>query len=307
MNSTITIRLEDIIEASQAILSAVDSSIATTLTDTLEVKAENKKLYLAVTNGEYYVKINIDLSEDINFHAAVNATTFLKLISAMTAETITLSVDGNFLNVKGNGNYKLPLIYENSAMLNVPEITIDNVTNTFDISSDILTSILNVNSKELTRGVSTNPVQRCYYIDNNGCITFTSGATVNKFGLPCDIKILLTSKIVNLFKLFKNTDCKFTIGYDDIGNNVTQTKISLETAMTRMVAVLSSDNALINTVPAEAIRDRAYKIYPHSVVFNKQDILSLIARLQLFKTESSSFYKCVAKFTLMMHFVQLMI
>src|SRR5574344_413772 len=126
------------------ILTAVDSSEVSTLTETLQLKTEGTYLYFSVTNREYFVKVRLDLGETVDFNATVKATLFLKLIPQITTDTIELTVTENSLNIVGNGKYKLPLIFDSNTqeLLELPEIEINNVTNDFYINSSILTSIL---------------------------------------------------------------------------------------------------------------------------------------------------------------------
>ena len=163
------------------VLTAVESNSLSTITETLELLAKNGYLNINITNKEYYVRIKLPMEEQAEFHATVNAVLFLKLIFQTTKETVELNIKDNTLEVIGNGNYTLPLIYENDKLLELPEININNVTNQFTMSTGILKSILVYNSKELTMGVATRPVQKLYYIDSKGCLTFTTGACVNSF------------------------------------------------------------------------------------------------------------------------------
>ena len=276
------LRIEDLKDVCSKILSAVDSSELSVLTETLELKAENKILYMSVTNREYYVRVKLDLGEDVNFHATVNANLFLKLISQTTTDTVEITIDNNILIVKGNGIYKLPLIYDNDKLLELPEIKINNVTSEFDINGDVLVSILTYNSKEITKGNIIRPVQKLYYIDEKGAITFTTGACVNNFKLEKPIKILLNQKVVKLFKLFKNDNVHFKLGKDEISDEIIQTKVKFSNDSVEITAILASDDNLIASVPVDAIRNRANNVYPYSITINKDELIQAINRLLLF-------------------------
>lgn len=169
-------------------------------------------------------------------------------------------------------------------MLSLPVITIKNVTNTFNIPTSILSGIAKYNGKELAKSNFnfTRPVQRLYYMDENGCITFTSGACVNNFNLPCNVRVLFNQRLVKLFKLFNTAEVTFNIGYDEISNNVLQTKVSFITPSVEVTAILSCDDTLLNSVPAQAIRARANDIYPESIFINKNDLVQALNRLMLF-------------------------
>lgn len=282
-------RTEDLKQISTILLSAVDISDISKITDNLELKVENEVLNLSVTNGEYYVNTKLPIYEDINFHATVNASIFLKLLTKITTEVIEFRVENNSLIIIGNGEYKIPLIYNGDKLLTLPEINIDNITTTFNIKSDILKSILYYNSKELhKKNIVSNPVQKLYYIDENGAITFTSGACVNVFKLDKPVKMLLSPKIVNLFKLFDSDEIVFKMG-KDIGpdGSSIQTKISFSSEFLIISAIISANDTLVNTVPVKSIRDRAFNVYPCSVVLNRLEILQAIDRLLLFYNDAS--------------------
>ena len=277
------IRTEQLKDVCQKIVAAVDSSNGIAkLTETLELKVADNMLMLNVTNKEYYVRVKLPVDFIGEFHATVNADLFLKLIAQTTTETIDLKTNDTNLMVKGNGTYKIPLVYEDDGLIEVPEIEINNVTNQFAISADVLLIILQFNSKELLKGTISKPVQKLYYVDELDAITFTSGACVNSFTLTQPIKMLLNNKVVKLFKLFKTGDVNFTLGYDAISEDIVQTKVRFENDDVSLTAILSCDDTLLRSVPTAAIRSRANTEYPYSVTVNKDSLLQTINRLTLF-------------------------
>ena len=282
---------KDFISACQSILFAIDSKNVSLLTETLELSANGTVLNLNVTNKEYYVTVHFDLNEETNFKAAVDAKLFLSLISKITSDTIEITVEENFIKIKGNGDYKLPMIYNNGELMSLPTIDIQNVTNDMNIDSQILQSILVYNSKELQRGIAAKPVQKYYYVDEHGAITFTSGACVNNFTLEKPIKILLSDKVVKLFKLFKDdVAVKFEIGQDQVTEDMIQTKVRFSTDKVVLTAKLS-DSSLVSSVPVSAIRGMATKDYTYSAVVNKTALLQALGRLMLFNNGSKNYGK----------------
>lgn len=266
----------------KTILSAIDNKDSTLFTETLELKTEGDVLSLNVTNREYYVTATFKLPQAEEFHASVNASLFLNLISKLTTETIRIIKEANSIKIESNGTYKLPIIYNNERMLELPKIEIGNVTNSMTINSTILNSILSYNSKELLRGIAVKPVQKYYYIDELGAITFTSGACVNNFNLEKPIKLLLDPKVVGLFKLFKeDTAVSFTMGQDALTEDLVQTKVEFRADNIVLTAKLK-DVGLVSSVPVSAIRGMASKTYTHSVVLNKDRVLQALQRLLLF-------------------------
>jgi len=277
-------------QASRLILQAIDTQEVSLFNETLELKASGNKLFLNITNRQYYVTVTFNLQNEENFHASVNASLFLKLIDKITTDTIEILIEGNSVKVVGNGTYKLPIIYNNDSMLELPIITLDNKTAEFEISTDILQSIVSNNSKELLRGIPNREAQKYYYIDEKGCITFVSGACVNYFELPQPIKMQLSSKVVKLFKLFKDTAyVKFSMFQDPISDNMIQTKVKFTNDKVVLIAKLPN-SSLINDVPVDSIRNMCMKEFPYSLVLDKNQLSAVIDRLRLFTTEKNYGY-----------------
>jgi len=288
MNNSLIIRIEEIQQACGKILAAVDSNSLSVLTETLQIKTENKKMYISVTNREYLAKVKIDIPEDVEFLATVNANLFLKLVSQITTDTIELSVVDSTLILKGNGVYKLPLIFDGEKLLELPEIEIDNLTVEFDVDSSALLSLIQYNSKELTKGQPSHPMQKMYYVDEKGAITFIFGACVNSFTLEKPVKMLLNDRLVKLFKLFKGEKVHFTMGMDALTDDIIQTKVRFETPEVTITSILSCDDTMLKTFPVDSIRGRANATYPHSVKVNKDQFLQTINRLLLFSSANSA-------------------
>lgn len=288
MNNSLIISIEEIQQACGKILAAVDSNSLSVLTETLQIKTENKKMYISVTNREYLAKVKIDIPEDVEFLATVNANLFLKLVSQITTDTIELSVVDSTLILKGNGVYKLPLIFDGEKLLELPEIDIDNPTVEFDVDSNALLSLIQYNSKELTKGQPSHPMQKMYYVDEKGAITFIFGACVNSFTLEKPVKMLLNDRLVKLFKLFKGEKVHFTMGMDALTDDIIQTKVRFETPEVTITSILSCDDTMLKTFPVDSIRGRANATYPHSIKVNKDQFLQTINRLLLFSSANSA-------------------
>ena len=276
------IRTEILQESCAKILNAVDSNVLSAVTETLEIKTENKQLSMSVTNREYFVKILFGDNIEDEIHATVNANLFLKLISKVTSETIEIYTDEKSLYVKCNGDYKLPLIYDGDKLVELPVINIENVSETFDVDSSILHSIVNYNSKELGKGSISKPIQRLYYVDNEGAITFTTGACVNKFSIDMTSKLLLNDKLVKLFKLFKDTKVKVTVGHNKLSEDTVVTAVRFEAPNITIDAVLNCDDSMVVSFPVSGIRGRADTIYPNTISINKELLMQAVDRLNLF-------------------------
>lgn len=268
-------------EICKGILEAVDETNNQAVTETLELKVESGKMYLSVTNQEYFITVSLDVNTEETIKAVISASLFLKLVSKITTEEIGITMSDNALVVNGNGTYKFPLIFDGDKLLELPRIKIDEVTNDFVISTEILQDILKYNTKELQKSGIRMPVHKMFYIDEQGAITYGSGACVTSFTLNQPVKLLLSEKLVKLFKLFTSDSVAFKVGFSQIAN-FTQTRIKLQNDNIELTAILDSDPAKLNSVPAPVIRSIANTQYENKVIFNKQAVLDALNRLSIF-------------------------
>lgn len=259
----------------------------------LEIATRGTDLRLSVTNREFYFAVMHQLEEAVEFKATVKAKAFLELVSKVTTDTFRLEIKNtNLLISAGGSKYKLPMIYENDKIMELPKISIHNRTVEMKISKDILTSILNVNKKEVSKAdnaASLNELQKLYYIDENGCFTFTTGACLNEFKLEKPIKLLLNDRIVSLFGLFKE-DVDFVLGQDPISDTATLTKISLVSGNIYLAAIVTNDDVLISKIqgPCTATKRFMAEHYDYSVVISANDMASAIDRIMSYSKNSGS-------------------
>lgn len=277
------IKTADFKDAINAILvaSGVDKSAGA-----LELLAQNNFLFLNVSNREYFVSAKFALGSNDTFRAVVDARLFLDLVAGITTSEFAINIVNNTVVIKvGKSTYKLPMIYENDHLADVPSIVIKNKTIEMPISLDILKSILNVNSKELlkVKNIDVNELQRLYYIDETGCFTFTTGACLNSFTLEKPVKLLLNDRIVKLFKLFKE-DVQFSLGYDTLPNGIVQTKAVFTTPSVYVGALLTCDDILIQKIqgPCNMTKQFIAEPYDNKVVVSVNELASAISRLTLF-------------------------
>jgi len=78
------------------------------LTELIAIKVEDNALILLTTDGDNFLYITEQVDSD-DFYAVVQANQFVKLISKLTSEDVSLDVVNNCLEVRGNGNYKIPV------------------------------------------------------------------------------------------------------------------------------------------------------------------------------------------------------
>jgi len=287
------LKIEDVKKVCSKLLYAVDSDGLSIVTELIELKASNNSLEMSVTNKEYFVKTVIPIESDEEFHATVSAVLFLKLISQFTTKDIELTVEDTSLVVNGNGTYRIPLVFDGEELFVLPSIKVENPTTSFKIPTSVLENMLMYNMKEAVKGLM--PIQKLFYVDENGCITFNTSACVTSFNLESPIKMLLSQKVVKLFKLFESEEVNFDYEEQEVSNGVIQSKVKFYNDEVELSSILLTDETLLNSCPVEAIRKRADNEYEHSISVSKDDLLQAIQRLLIF-TPSKDIVKAYSNF-----------
>lgn len=276
------IKSKQLQEVCRKVLSAADNSSISAVTESLEIILANKQLEMRTTNFEYFVSITMAVESEEELHATVNANKFLSLVSHITTEDVEMYLTDKCLIIKANGEYKLPLVYDGVSMLTVPEITLSNVLATTAISKEALHSITNYNSKTVSKETSAKPTQKLYYIDDQGALTFSECACVNTFNLDSSLRLLITDRLVKLFKLFTEDSVvlKFSSEASSSGKEITKVQFKSDTV--NLVSAVPSTTELLAQVPVSAIRGWVTAEYPHEVSLNTEEVLQTIARLGVF-------------------------
>lgn len=278
-------------EAANKILVAVGLDRAAA---NLELAAKDTTLFLRVTNREYYAAVKFDLDTPTNFRAVVDANLFLNLISGINTDEFELTINSTNVVVKaGKSSYKLAMIYENDQLMKLPVIKLEQeqVTVSMPVAHDILMSILNVNGREIQKAkrLDVNELQRYYYIDETGCFTFTTGACVNSFTLEKPIKLLLTDKVVKLFKLF-NSDIWLSYGHIINSDSTLQPIVTFQTEDVYVASRLLNDDTCIQKIkaPCDAMKNLVKEPYDHNLVLSASELSSAIGRLLMFHKNSNA-------------------
>lgn len=266
------------------------------VSELLELTVSNNKLFLAVTNTQFYLTIeltnNLETTEDL--HVTVDADTFIKLIQKTTSQDIYLSEDNGNLIFKGNGDYIFPLeLDQNGGIKVLPKIDIKE-DKTFEILGDTLYSIYSFGTHELVNDVPVDVVQKYYYLDNLGAITYTESPYINNFNLSVPFKVLINDRLAQLFSLFRGQ--KVIVGLSkEAVNNLYQNKISFTSGNIKLISYLP-DDSLIDKYPATECRTLQQNPYPGKVSINRLDLADALDRLNIFSTkEGNVVYKKVGQ------------
>ena len=189
------------------------------LTGLMSIELSEHRLTIATTDATNYLFITEDKVEGEDFSVVVAAETFSKLISRMTSESVSLELNGNFLNVKGNGEYKIDLpLDEEGEPVKFPRpldsVDIKTVKADYDVKLTTMKQLLTLNKPAL----ATTDDGSCYtgYYAGDSVVTTDSykicGTAIKLFDEP----ILIRPEMMDLLDVMSSEDVKVYIQDDTI-------------------------------------------------------------------------------------------
>lgn len=274
-------------KACQDISLAVDKKGFSIYSGALSINAASDELvYLSTTDREIYMSLGIPATDAANFKATIQTDKFFQLISKLTTDEINFEVDNLNLKIKANGEYKVPLLYsQDGTLLELPEIVLNNNTQTATLKSQVLKNILLNNSREvLVDKMAASQPQSYYYLDNNCAMTYNTGVCYYNLQNKDDFKILLSQKVVNLFKIFsqENEDVELNISVENDENNIEVIKGCFNFKNIVKITFYAPNNSIINKIPLDRINKMVLVDYPATMKINKQTLLGAIDRSMIF-------------------------
>ena len=273
------IRTDDILDACKFLKAMTSKSANNVLSGLIQIKADGKQFSLHMSDGIYDLIYKTDCTDV--FNCTISADLFLDLIPKISSETIEFSMKDTNLILSGSGKYKFPAVYDSREMIEIKTIDIENVTNSWTVSGDSLYSIYVYNTKQMAFKDWKSPVQKLFYLDKEGAITFTRGAVVNDFDLGADIKVALQDATVKFFSFTKGNDVDVEFGYTSV-NGVAQPRMKFTMGNFIATYILPITDKILSQIPEAKIRERAHNNYDSSIVLDSLQIRDILDRLSIF-------------------------
>lgn len=92
------------------------------MTSIMAVKLKDKKLTLITTDMTNYLYVSDDVATEDEFYATVKADKMTKFILSLTSENVSFEMTDKYLEVKGNGDYKIDLELDvDGSMIEFPD------------------------------------------------------------------------------------------------------------------------------------------------------------------------------------------
>lgn len=242
------------------------------ITEMVGINVENDFISLLSTDGTNSVEVKgkIENTDNESFSISVNGNTFIKLVQKITTEFITLVVNEDSITIKGNGSYSFPIpVDEDNNKVVFKPLTLDGVKQEVEVAS--LKDSYSLN-KESVANTMEVPAYTGFYYDENGSVTTNS------------IKISYLSKgiIKNPVLLFTSFVQLFSI-LDDKTATIVQNNSEI-CIFTNSVVIKSLKMTDITEFPINEIKPFITTEMPHKVKVNKQALLNLLNRIEIFVT-----------------------
>ena len=241
------------------------------LTSLMAIRLENEQLTLITTDASNTLYIAHEMAGSKDFYCVVRAEQFVKLISKMTSENVTLEISDGVLNVKGNGNYKIELpLDENGELITYPdpvsELQIDGEVE--EISLATIRTILNTNKASLAVTFE-RPELTGYYVGDRVITTDANQICALDTKLLSE-PVLLSSDTMNLLDVM-TVDKIGVLEQDDVIEFLTDDCI-----------VFAHKMEGLDDYPIDAINGFIDEEFESSCKVGKTAMLSLLDRISLF-------------------------
>ena len=207
------------------------------ITSMMCIQLKDGELTVITTDATNYLYIKEQHVAGDDFYVVVDANQFAKLVSKMTCESITMTVDEKLytMKVKGNGNYTMELpLDEDGAPVRFPDALAKTVLpNTIELNRSTVIAILETIKPALAVTME-NPQYTAYYMGDK--VVATDSYKIASLAIPMFdepklvssefldlVAVMRAEKITAMFSaadvMFETPDCmivgKFVDGIDD--------------------------------------------------------------------------------------------
>ncbi len=247
------------------------------ITQMLAIKLEDNVLKLITTDATNYLYVKEDKVPGEDFYAVVPEDTFVRLISKMTCDSISLELKETVLEVTGNGKYSIDLQFEDDGtMVQYPDPLADfKATNkkAVEINKTTVDAILNTVKPALATNLE-NPCYTGYYVGDT--VVATDGLLINILNVDMlNATKLVRAEVMDLLAVMDSEKIKAFFNEDNA-------EIVFQS---NTCDIYGRDLEGIEDYEIDAISEYMEKDFPSSCKLSKATLLQLLDRLALFVTD----------------------
>lgn len=223
-----------------------------------------------MTNYLYLYDYDVEIDKD--FYAVVEAEQFGRLVSKLTCEKTEISVTDVNLHVKGNGDYDIPLQFdETGSLVKYPDPTLNVVWN--KVGETKLSTLLNIlNYCRSSLALTTElPVYTNYYLADKVIATDTT--KISQLGESVfNEPHLISSKMMDLLGIVESENIQILKESSD----------SFISFNTPEVTITGNIVKGIEDYQIDAIENLLVQKYPSSCKVDKKSFYDTLDRISLF-------------------------
>ena len=188
------------------------------ITSMMCIELKDGELTVITTDATNYLYIKEQHVAGDDFYVVVDANQFAKLVSKMTCESITMTVDEKLytMKVKGNGNYTIELPLDEDGMpVKFPDAIANTVLpNPIELNRSTVIAILETIKPALAVTME-NPQYTAYYMGDK--VVATDSYKIASLAIPMfDEPKLVSSEFLDLVAVMRTEKIKATFSDTDV-------------------------------------------------------------------------------------------
>ena len=188
------------------------------ITSMMCIELKNGELTVITTDATNYLYIKEQHVAGDDFYVVVDANQFAKLVSKMTCESITMTVDEKLytMKVKGNGNYTIELpLDEDGEPVKFPDVLANTaLPNPIELNRSTVIAILETIKPALAVTME-NPQYTAYYMGDK--VVATDSYKIASLAIPMfDEPKLVSSEFLDLVAVMRAEKIKATFSDTDV-------------------------------------------------------------------------------------------
>ena len=240
------------------------------ITSMMCIELKDGELTVITTDATNYLYIKEQHVAGDDFYVVVDANQFAKLVSKMTCENITMTIDEKLytMKVKGNGNYTMELpLDEDGDPVKFPDAHA-KCTNVVECNRSTIMAILETIKPALAVTME-NPQYTAYYMGDK--VVATDSYKIASLAIPMfDIPKLVSSEFLDLVAVMRT---------EKIMVNLSDTDIVFETPDCTIFGKFVDG---IDDFAIEPITNLIEQEFDSHCAVPKNDLLQMLDRLSLF-------------------------
>lgn len=246
------------------------------ITNLLGIDVSGENITLMTTDGSNQLRIKAKVDYDPmygpqNFYTIINADTFSKLVGKTTTEFITLTNNENYLEVKGNGAYKIEIpVNEDGEIIKFPMFSVDTPESK-QLSIMKLKNILSTAKVSIAQTMEVPCLTGYYIADKVATTNREMMCGINEKLL--DNPVLISSEMAELLQILDGD-------YVDLFQENSKLLFKTEN-----VIIYGKQLEGLDMYPVKALDNLMSLSYDNIVKVNKQDLLNVLDRMSIFVTD----------------------